>query len=100
MGLEKIAVIDFFFPHKPEWNQTVHTFFVRRWIGEPKESEEMRPQWFPMSAIPYDSMWPADRHWLPLVLSGKKITGVVFFKKGGGVERFSLQEHEVLPASA
>ena len=98
--LEKVAIIDFFFLHKPEWNQTVHVFLVKRWSGEPKESEEMRPEWFLFADIPYDFMWPADRHWLPLVISGKKITGEVFFKEGGGVETFSFQEHETLPASA
>jgi len=98
--LEKTAVIDFFFPHKPAWDQTVHTFLVRRWSGEPKESEEMRPQWFRINDIPYDCMWPGDQHWLPLVLSGKKITGTVYFLPDGGVQTFSFQEHETLPASA
>ncbi|KAJ6623368.1 Oxidized purine nucleoside triphosphate hydrolase [Pseudolycoriella hygida] len=29
------------------------------------ESDEMRPQWFGYDEIPYDQMWPDDRHWFP-----------------------------------
>lgn len=36
--------------------------------GRPLESDEMRPEWFKQSDIPYDHMWEADRLWLPKVL--------------------------------
>ena len=29
--------------------------------------------------IPYEKMWEDDRHWLPPVLSGKKIMGYFIF---------------------
>lgn len=29
------------------------------------ESDEMKPQWFDYDEIPYDQMWPDDRHWFP-----------------------------------
>lgn len=80
--LEEVAVIDFFFREKPEWDQRVYTFFVRRWEGEPKETEEMKPQWFDVAAVPYDGecMWPEDKLWLPRVLQGEKIRGEVTFR--------------------
>ncbi|KAK4536182.1 hypothetical protein CDCA_CDCA07G2207 [Cyanidium caldarium] len=34
----------------------------------PRESDEMRPQWFRRTEIPYAHMWPDDRIWLPQLL--------------------------------
>lgn len=52
----------------------VHVFTANEWKGEPKETEEMAPQWFTLDAIPYEKMWPDDSFWLPLVLEGNKIS--------------------------
>jgi hypothetical protein len=43
------------------------------------ETEEMRPQWFSMNSIPFDSMWADDRLWLPTLLRDrtKKVKGFV-----------------------
>jgi 8-oxo-dGTP diphosphatase len=46
-----------------------HLVYATEFTGVPKESEEMsEPSWYDVSAIPYDSMWPDDAHWLPLLL--------------------------------
>jgi 8-oxo-dGTP diphosphatase/2-hydroxy-dATP diphosphatase len=58
----------------------VHLFSASDFEGEPTESEEMRPQWFSYDMIPYDTMWPDDRFWLPQFLSGNTIDGEFFFK--------------------
>lgn len=50
-----------------------HVFIATEWQGEPTESEEMAPKWFSVDSIPYDTMWPDDPYWLPLILDGKKI---------------------------
>jgi ADP-ribose pyrophosphatase YjhB (NUDIX family) len=74
--IQKVAVLHFYFPDDPEkkdWNQDVHVYFVRNWEGEPKETEEMKPKWFKINEIPFDSMWDDDPLWLPLVLKGKKL---------------------------
>ena len=52
---------------------SVNVFIATEWEGEPTESEEMEPQWFPVDSLPYDAMWQDDPYWLPLVLEGKKI---------------------------
>lgn len=52
----------------------VHVFVATEWAGEPTESNEMAPQWFSVDDIPYDTMWPDDPYWLPLVLQGKKVS--------------------------
>ena len=80
--LSKRALLHFYFPDDPEkneWNEDVHVFMVENWTGEPKETEEMSPEWFNISEVPYDKMWDADHLWMPRVLSGKKIEAWVAF---------------------
>jgi len=72
-NLNQVAVLNFYFQNKPEWDQQVLVYITKNWDGEPQESEEMNPQWFDLNKIPYDSMWPDDPFWLPLVLDNKKI---------------------------
>jgi ADP-ribose pyrophosphatase YjhB (NUDIX family) len=69
----QVATLDFYFKNKTEWDQQVLVFTTNDWEGEPSESEEMKPQWFEIDKIPFESMWPDDPFWLPQVLSGKKI---------------------------
>jgi len=40
--------------------------------GDPTETREAKPEWFPFSGVPYDRMWADDRHWLPRMLGGEK----------------------------
>ncbi len=51
----------------------VHAYLCTKWLGEPMESEEMLPQWFKQSEIPYEKMWADDIHWLPKALESKKL---------------------------
>ena len=69
----QVATLDFYFKNKNEWDQQVLVFIANDWEGEPSESEEMKPQWFEIDKIPFESMWPDDQFWLPQVLSGQKI---------------------------
>lgn len=71
--LEKVAEIEFTFPHMQQYNQRVHAYITSLWAGEPKETEEMKPFWFRVNSIPYEQMWPDDIYWLPQVLEGNKI---------------------------
>ena len=53
----------------------VTVFSVTDFDGIPSESEEMRPQWFLKSEIPYEKMWADDKYWLPFLFAGKKFNG-------------------------
>jgi ADP-ribose pyrophosphatase YjhB (NUDIX family) len=79
--LEKVALVDFFFSDGRHLE--VHTYFTHEWTGEPTETEEMRPQWFSYTDIPYEHMWADDPHWLPCALRGEKLRGKVWFKEDG-----------------
>lgn len=74
--IQPVATLDFSFPlkHKMQgWNK-VHVFISEQWEGHPTETEEMKPEWFKISEIPYDNMWVDDRYWLPDVLAGRTLT--------------------------
>jgi len=47
--------------------------------GEPTETDEAEPLWVPTSEIPYDRMWEDDRHWVPLMLAGRRFDGRYVF---------------------
>jgi ADP-ribose pyrophosphatase YjhB (NUDIX family) len=78
-NITQVATLNFYFKNKPEWNQQVLVFTAHGWKREPSESEEMSPRWFDIKNIPFESMWPDDPFWLPLVLSGKKINATFTF---------------------
>lgn len=67
----KVARHDFILGGAEPWRMITHTYLCTDWNGEPTESEEMKPQWFAQSDIPYTQMWDDDIVWLPLVLAGK-----------------------------
>lgn len=87
----KVGVIDFRFQNKPGEVLTVHIFRATRFSGEPMESEEMRPQWFEEGDIPFEDMWPDDKYWVPLFLTGKKFKGEFLFG-----ESDSVLEHDLV----
>lgn len=48
--------------------------------GEPRETREAVPHWFPLSHIPYHNMWADDRVWMPLALAGQSFLGRFLFE--------------------
>lgn len=92
--IEKVAILSFYFPYRPEWNQEVHVFLVKNWEGEPKESEEMFPKWFKVEKIPYKEMWDDDKFWLPQILASKKLKATFIFKEGEIVSQHKIEINE------
>ena len=88
--LQKMGEIDFYFPHKPKWDQTVHIYFLTRWEGELKETEEMRPVRCRKTEVDYDRMWDGDRYWLPAALNGKHVKGTIVFTENKKVKNHDL----------
>jgi len=78
-NLNKVAEISFSFPHNPVWDQIVHVYLTETWDCEPMESEEMKPEWFLPSELPFKDMWEDDPYWLPEVLKGNLLKAVFEF---------------------
>ena len=72
-SLREAAHITFLFPTRPAWDMTVEVFIAGRWSGEPAETNEVRPQWFPIAALPLDRMWDDGKYWVPRVLAGERL---------------------------
>jgi len=89
--LTQCGHLEFEFKGDPEI-MDVHVFRVGGYDGEPVESEEMRPQWFDTAALPYDSMWADDRHWMPLFLAGKDFRGKFLFDGPDKIVSVDLKE--------
>lgn len=71
VAYENVAIHDFIMEEHEDFE--AHTYICTKWQGEPAETEEMAPQWYKKSDIPYDHMWQDDIVWLPAVLHGKKL---------------------------
>lgn len=81
--LELVADLYFHQPSDPQWSHAGIVYFARNWKDEPKVSDEMEPKWFSLEELPYEDMWMADKIWVPMILSGKKIKGNVYFAEDG-----------------
>lgn len=94
--MEKVGIHEFEFHDKRGDILEVHVFRVDTFSGEPIETEEMRPQWFTIDAVPYDAMWPDDIHWIPVFLAGRKFRTKFLFGKGDSVLENEVTEVESL----
>lgn len=88
-NLQKTGIIEFEFKGNPEILE-VHIFKSDNFLGEPIETEEMKPQWFNIDEIPFKEMWPDDMHWLPLFLDGKKFKGKFLFGESDAILKHEL----------
>lgn len=87
-NMEKAGILNFSFPDGK--NLEVHIFRADDFLGEPSESEEMVPKWFHIDEIPFNEMWPDDKHWMPLFLHGKKFNGKFTFDENSNISDFEL----------
>jgi hypothetical protein len=54
----------------------VAVFSAAVWTGEAAETAEIRPCWFPVTALPFDRMWDDGKRWLPRLLDGERLRAV------------------------
>lgn len=80
--VKKVAEFSFSFADGSFGDIRMEAFRVPLWIGEPCESEEMRPQWFAFSEVPYEKMWDDDKLWMPRVFEGESLAGSFTFDAG------------------
>lgn len=91
---KKVGVINYYFPHIEDesWNMQVHFFITQTWEGDPKESEEIKPEWFDKENIPYDRMWDDAQYWLPQILTGQRIEAEFIYSK-----ELKVTDYEIKP---
>ena len=89
--IEKAGILHFEFQGDPIILE-VHIFRSEDFAGELSESDEMRPQWFPVEHIPFDAMWPDDKYWFPLLLEKKKFKGSFLFNNESAIMEHRLEE--------
>ena len=93
--VEKMGIVDFEFKDDPKILET-HLFKAIDFTGEPRETEEMRPQWFSVDEIPFRDMWSDDLYWMPLLLKGRKFRGRFLFDQPSTAEyQAKILEHEL-----
>ena len=93
--LQKQAILYFEFDGDPQKFE-VHVFRIIRYSGVITESEEMKPEWFDINKIPYDSMWTDDKYWLPKFILGEKFVAETKFKNEDEVLSFTIKESGIV----
>ncbi len=90
--LKKQAILIFTSTERPDEILETHVYRIVQYTGEPVETEEMKPDWFTTTDIPYSSMWPDDEYWLPLFLDEKHFIGHFHFGKDDQVIEKNVEE--------
>ena len=88
---EKRGVLELVYQNDDTIHET-HIFCARDFKGDPIETEEMKPQWFSIDDIPFDTMWPDDKHWFPLFLEGKNFKGKFLFQDFDTIVDYTLED--------
>jgi 8-oxo-dGTP diphosphatase len=76
----EVGTLEFYFPAGNSWDNICTVYSTENFTGALiPESEECRAQWVDAGQLPLDQMWDSDRHWLPLLISGKPFHRVYHF---------------------
>ncbi|QLG26111.1 8-oxo-dGTP diphosphatase [Halorarum halophilum] len=68
--------------YSEDWNALVHVYRATEYAGDPVETDEAVPEWFPVDDLPLSEMWATDRDWLPTVLAGGTSRGRFVYHGG------------------
>ena len=79
-NLRKCGILDFSFENS-DLTIECFVFWTDTWDGEPVETEEMAPHWFPIDEVPFSEMWAGDRLWMPLFFAGKTFEATFHFSE-------------------
>jgi len=78
-SVKKQALLNFYNADEFAW--AVHVFTTDDFEGEIRDSEEGELKWMDKNSLPYAQMWEDDKHWVPLMMEGKKFEANFHFKE-------------------
>jgi len=91
-----IGCLNFDFVGHPQ-RLEVHVFVGHQYTGIVTESEEMKPEWFNETEIPFSSMWLDDQYWFPYLLKGISFYGVFLFNGHTEIINYTLDTNYTFP---
>jgi 8-oxo-dGTP diphosphatase/2-hydroxy-dATP diphosphatase len=89
----EVGKLTFTYNYLPDVYDVV-VFKAYDYYGDPVETDEMKPQWFGVDEIPFETMWPDARYWYPLVLEERYFRGKFELDAFNNVLSYSLMYEE------
>ncbi|GAA5811248.1 hypothetical protein MFLAVUS_004680 [Mucor flavus] len=80
IDMTKVGINMFTFENDPVGLE-VHIYVTKEFKRTPTETEEMKPEWYNYSDIPYSQMWADDKVWIPLLLNNTRFMGHYHFSQ-------------------
>ncbi|MDD2657809.1 MAG: NUDIX domain-containing protein [Candidatus Pacebacteria bacterium] len=77
-SLELVAVINFFAAGVVDF--CVYVYLTETFFGEPQETADMIPGWYPIEDLPFDRMFDSDIHWFVKAACGEKFRADVYYR--------------------
>jgi len=88
----EIAFSNFYKDHALR-NMLVHIFVANDWNNEPHETEEMKKvEWYQIDDLNYDRFLAGDKLFVPQILGGKALKGLIKYDENWMVESYSIKE--------
>ena len=91
----KVGELAFHNPYEEEAlrKMMVHIFISNDWQGEPVETNEMKKiAWYKIVNLDYNRFLTADKLFLPKILSGKCVKGLIEYNADWSVKSTSIEE--------
>jgi len=82
-NLKYHGVLKFWFGDTSEPLIVCYVFSTKSFDGQIREGQEGILRWIDFDEVPYEEMWEDDRHWLPMLMEGKSISGEFYFNLEG-----------------
>ena len=83
--------VRFLYTHKPQAQLDVSIYLIKRYSGEPEETESMVPRWYNKTHLPADLMFLDNQFWLPLVLDEMQVDAVFSYGPDGQIIEMSVK---------
>lgn len=77
-------------------NMNLNIYTCDKFVGEIKETDEMKPGWHDIDKVPYDRMLQDDLLWMPMAIAGKKFRGNVVFNQDLVLQSHHFEETDEL----